>query len=65
MFGYEGNIWPLASRWNELYGLPTFRSVEELPGPIQVALLAVSASPSNSTLLHTLALEPLEAAEEI
>ena len=36
--GWKGTIWPVSSRHDELYGLPVWRSLRELPGAPDVVL---------------------------
>ncbi len=36
--GWKGSIWPVSSRHDELYGLPVWRSLRDLPGAPDVVL---------------------------
>ena len=36
--GWRGTVWPVSSRHDELYGLPVWRSLRELPGAPDVVL---------------------------
>ncbi|MGH3739382.1 MAG: acetate--CoA ligase family protein, partial [Micromonosporaceae bacterium] len=42
-YGYQGRILPVNPRGGELLGLPVHRSVTEVPGPVELALIMVSA----------------------
>jgi acetyltransferase len=41
--GFEGTVFPVGRSDNELLGLPVFRSVLELPAPVDLAVIAVPA----------------------
>lgn len=42
-YGYKGNIYPVNPRGGVIQGLPAYTSVSELPGPADMAVLAVPA----------------------
>lgn len=42
-YGYKGRILPINPRSTEILGVPAYRSVREAPGPIDLALIMVSA----------------------
>jgi len=41
--GFEGAIYPVNPRVQEIQGLPAFRSIEDVPGEIDVAVFAIPA----------------------
>lgn len=41
--GYSGKIYPVNPNGGELYGLPVYTSVSEVPGTVELALVAVPA----------------------
>lgn len=43
-FGFAGSVYPVNPRSERIRGLPCFRSAAELPGPCDVALIAVPAA---------------------
>ncbi|MQA83860.1 MAG: CoA-binding protein [Streptosporangiales bacterium] len=43
-FGYAGTVYPVNPRYTEMRGLPCFRSVTALPGPVDLAVLQIPAA---------------------
>ena len=43
-FGYAGAIYPVTPSHNEIDGLPCFASIADVPGPVDVAVMCISAS---------------------
>ncbi len=41
--GYQGRIYPINPREPEILGLPCFKSVRDVPGPVEACVLLVSA----------------------
>jgi acyl-CoA synthetase (NDP forming) len=41
--GYPGHIYPVSRRHPELHGLPAYPSVADIPDPVEMAVVAVSA----------------------
>jgi acyl-CoA synthetase (NDP forming) len=39
--GYQGAVYPVNPRWNEVLGVPCLPSLADLPGPVDLAILAV------------------------
>ena len=44
--GYEGAIYPVNPKGGEFFGLPVSTSLEDVPAPPDLALLAVGAAPA-------------------
>jgi acyl-CoA synthetase (NDP forming) len=42
-FGFEGDIWPVHPAGTEVLGLPTWRSIEDLPSAPDLAVVAIRA----------------------
>lgn len=42
-YGFEGKIYPVTPKYESINGLQCYASVREIPGPVDLALLAVSA----------------------
>lgn len=42
-FGYKGQVYPVNPKRDSLCGLPCFASINDVPGPVDVALIAVAA----------------------
>jgi acetyltransferase len=40
--GFQGKIYPIHPRLESLQGLPVYRSLEEVPGPVDVAVIGVN-----------------------
>lgn len=43
-FGFRGNIYPVNPKYPELFGLKTYASVRDIPGPVDFVISAVPAS---------------------
>jgi len=43
LYGYGGNLYPVSSKGGELAGLRVYRNLQEVPGPIDLASIAVPA----------------------
>ncbi len=48
--GYEGKIFPVNRRGEEIAGLKTYTSVKEIPDPVELAILAIPASATVAAL---------------
>ncbi len=42
LMGYEGKIWPVHPNKSEVHGIPTYKSVEDLPGNPDAAFIGVN-----------------------
>ena len=42
-YGYDGEIWPVNPRYPEVYGLPAYASLEDLPGVARHVIMAIGA----------------------
>ncbi len=42
--GYAGSVYPVSLRHDTLRGLPAYRAIGDIPGPVDLAVLAVPAS---------------------
>ncbi len=51
-FGYQGKIYPVGPRGGEVYGLPIYRSVRELPGKAELAVILTPARLVNDMLIQ-------------
>lgn len=49
---YSGKIYPVNKKEKEILGLPVFESIEAIPSPIDLALIAVPASVVPEVLIH-------------
>ncbi|MSP67421.1 MAG: CoA-binding protein [Alphaproteobacteria bacterium] len=43
-YGYSGKIYPVAPKYDSISGLQCYASVRDIPGPVDLAILAVSAA---------------------
>jgi acyl-CoA synthetase (NDP forming) len=43
LYGYGGNLYPISAKGGEIAGQKVYRSLEEVPGPIDLASIAVPA----------------------
>jgi acyl-CoA synthetase (NDP forming) len=41
--GYEGKIYPIGSNGGEIFGIKIYKSLQEVPGPVDLACIAVPA----------------------
>ena len=51
-FGYQGKIYPVGPRGGEVYGLPIYPSVRELPGKAELAVILTPARLVNDMLIQ-------------
>ncbi len=42
--GYEGEVYPINPKGGEILGRPVYKSIEDVPGEVDIALIAVPAS---------------------
>ena len=54
LLGYQGKVWPIHPKRSQIAGRHVIRSLEQLPGPVDVAFLAVPGS-ANVGLVKALA----------
>jgi len=50
LYGYEGDIYPVNPRYKEIHGLPCYPSIDDIPPPVDLAILVVPASVVPSVL---------------
>jgi len=43
LFGYDGEIFPVNPRHREILGLPCYPSIDDIPSPVDLAILVVPA----------------------
>lgn len=48
--GYEGQVWPVNPRYGEIHGLTCYPDIASLPGPPDVAIVAVAARHAVATV---------------
>ncbi|MFA5906264.1 MAG: CoA-binding protein, partial [Desulfobacula sp.] len=41
--GYNGNLWAINPKTPDIQGMPTFKTIEDLPGPPDLAIIAIPA----------------------
>ncbi len=51
-FGYRGKIYPVGPRGGEVHGLPIYRSIGELPGKAELAVILTPARLVNEVLIQ-------------
>jgi acyl-CoA synthetase (NDP forming) len=53
-FGYKGQLYPVNPHEQEIFGLKAYRSIEEVPGPVEFAIIGVPAQAVPATLRQCL-----------
>ncbi|NYT75603.1 acetate--CoA ligase family protein [Alcaligenaceae bacterium] len=43
-YGYEGKVFPVNPKYEEVFGLPCYTDIESIPQPVDLAVLAIAAS---------------------
>lgn len=43
-YGYEGKVFPVNPKYQEVFGLPCYADIESLPQPVDLAVLAIAAA---------------------